>query len=102
MASKQLTPLAARLAELKLNITAEECAAICRRPIAEVETWIAGDAEPAEALLRWLRDPEDAARRVDQLRRTYTRSLKSAAAKRIDADIPYGRGFTGSTGQVPR
>ncbi len=83
-----LTPLAARLTEL--GIEPRELSELVRRPLSVVEQWIAGDTEPVEPLLRWLNDPEDAARRISQLRRKRTRSLKGEGTERSGIDVPYG------------
>lgn len=100
--SKQTSPLARRLAELE--ISAEELAAIVRRPVELVEAWInTGPDTEALVLLRFLDDPEDAARRVSQLRRTHTTTLEGDGARYAGiAAPPYGSGDIGKkTGGAP-
>jgi hypothetical protein len=107
---KQTSPtaLADRLAALG-GVTGAELAAIVRRPVAEVETWIAGDAEPdgeAKILLRLVMDParaHAAALAVQRVRGSFTRDMRGEAATLADIEPPpYGGGHAGSTGGHPQ
>lgn len=97
------TPLAARLNQL--GISAAELAAIVLRPTEEVELWLTAKSLGGEAavLTRFLADPEDAARRVSQLRRTVTQNLEGDGAKYAGVAAPgYGTNDIGKvTGGGP-
>jgi hypothetical protein len=100
-------PLAARLGVL--DIDAAEVAAIVRRPVEDVEAWIAGDAEPdaeARVLLRLFMDPERthaAQLAAERVRNSYTDNLAGdgVAYAGIEGVPAYGGGHTGATGGRP-
>jgi hypothetical protein len=78
-------PLFDRLRELQ--ISPEELAQLVNRPLEEVKAWIDAESLPGEAkiLTRFLADDADALRRVEFLRRSYTRNLLSDAQRREQA-----------------
>jgi hypothetical protein len=81
-----------------LGISPPELAALVRRPLDEVENWLTTKQLGGEAavLIRFLADPEDAHRRVEQLRRTVTRSLEGdGAAYSGIKNLPYGSNDAG-------
>jgi hypothetical protein len=97
--SNKPTPLAAKLDQLGIGI--EECAKIARLPLAEVEAMVNGDAPVPDVPFRWLADDADAARRVDQLRRTHTTTLEGDGARQAGVTVPYGTSDIGKkTGGV--
>jgi hypothetical protein len=93
------TPLAARLTEL--HIEPSELAALVRRPVEDVQTWLANGPDPEGAILtRFLADDADATRRVEQLRRKVTRKLAGEGAERAGVSPPYASGDrTAPTGE---
>lgn len=98
------TELAARLAELE--IAAAELAAIIRRPVEQVEAWVAGDAEPdadARVLMRVLSDDHRAALAVQRVRDGWTANLQGDAATFAGIETPgNGSGYQGATGGRPQ
>ncbi len=84
----------------ELQVEPRELATIVRRPLEEVERWIAADDLGGEAavLCRFLADADDAARRVEQLRKTYTRTLEGEGAEHAGVTPPYGGGYEGGDG----
>ncbi len=83
------SPLAARLSELAIE--PHELAALCRVDLSTVETWIADGLDGESAILtRFLADADDARRRVEQLRRTYTRTLEGEGSAHSGVTPPYG------------
>jgi len=101
---KQASPLATRLDEL--GISAVELAAIIRRPVEDVEAWIAGDTEPdgeARILLRVLDDDHVAtlaAERVRHMRTLPVRRSEDWQTAAIEPP-PYGS-HDGKTGGQPQ
>jgi hypothetical protein len=98
------TALADRLATL--GIAPDELAAMIRRPVDEVEAWVAGDVDPdgeARVLLRVLADDHRAALAVQRVRDGWTADLRGdgAAYAGIEGVPPYGGGHTGETGGRP-
>jgi hypothetical protein len=88
------TPLAARLTEL--HIEPRELAALVRRPVEDVQKWLADGPDAEGAILtRFLADDTDALRRVNQLRRTHTRNLSGDGATQAGVTVPYGTGDIG-------
>lgn len=87
---KKTSPLADRLDTLE--ISPEECAALCQVKIEDVAKWIEDgpDAE-GKVRLRWLDIDADANRRVEQLRRTVRHDRRGAGVNYagIAEDIPY-------------
>lgn len=97
------TELAARLAAL--DIDAAEVAAIIRRPVDEVEAWVAGDAEAdaeARILLRIFMDPDRAHAAqlaAERVRSSYIRDMRGEAATLAGIESPgHGTGYQGETG----
>ncbi len=84
------SPLAQRLAELSISV--EECAAVVKRPVELVRTWIDnGPDTEGIVLLRFLDDDADALRRVEQLRRTHTTTLRGDGMEYAGIEgVPYG------------
>jgi hypothetical protein len=103
--SKLSTPLADRLAELG-GVAPAELAAIIRRPVEQVESWIDGSAEPdgeARILLRVLDDSHTAALAVARIRGRQTRDLRGDGMLKSGIEaIPHPGGFTGTTGGPPQ
>ncbi len=95
-------PLADRLDAL--GIEPNELATIIRRPVEEVESWVAGDAEPdAEAgvLLRVLGDDHRAALAVERVRNMRVLPLRAGTGTAAGIEPPYGSGHQGATGGQP-
>lgn len=91
MSARKETELAVRLDAL--GIAAAELAATVRRPVEDVEAWVAGAAEPdaeAKVLLRILDDDADALRRVEQLRRAFRRTWEGDHAAQDTATETVG------------
>lgn len=103
MTARKETELADRLAAL--GISAAELAAIVRRPVAEVETWIEGDAEPdaeARILLRVLDQDHVAELAAERVRHMRTMPLRGGDDwQTAGIDRPYGGGHAGTTGGQP-
>lgn len=98
-AKRKTSPLAAKLDQL--GITVDECAAVCGVPVEEVTDFIENGPDAEGAIrLRWLDDDDDALRRVEQLRRTYTRSMLGEGIEHAGVTPPpYGGGFEGADAQ---
>ena len=96
MTPRKKTELASRLDAL--GIDAPTLAAIVRRSVEEVTTWIENgpDAE-AKVLLRVLDNPAAAELAAEQVRNTYTRTLESDAERR-DAERGITDGWGGYRG----
>ncbi len=98
-----MTALAARLDEL--GITPAELAALVGREVEEVEQWVSAKTLGGEAavLVRFLADPDDAARRVNHLRGAYQGDLRGAGVNYAGiGNVPYGGGHRGATGGRPQ
>jgi hypothetical protein len=94
-----LSPFAARLDAL--GVSPAEAAQIARLPLEDVEAMVDG-GPVADVPFRWLEDDADAARRVDQLRRTSARSLRGEGATQAKVTVPYGTSDVDKvTGGVP-
>ena len=79
-----LSPLAAKLDQLGISV--DECVAVCGVTVEVVTDWLENGTDAEGAIrLRWLDDDADALRRVNHLRRSYTRNLPSDAQRREQA-----------------
>jgi hypothetical protein len=100
VSARKQTALAERLTTL--GITPEELAAIVRRPIEEVESWVFGKTEPdasGRILLRIVTDPARAL--AAELAAEYFRAkgsvpLRGEGAQHAGVTPPYGGGFEGT------
>lgn len=99
------SPLAARLAELK--ISAEECAQIVKRPLEQVESWLDGEEPDGEShvLLRLFID-EDRARAAtlaaERIRSKHIHGWQGEDWQTADVAPPYGAGYHGADAGSPQ
>jgi hypothetical protein len=92
MSAPKQTDLADRLAEL--SITTDELSAIIRRPVEQIEAWVAGETPDPEGkvLLRVLQDDHRATLEAERVRNMQVLPWRGSDWQTADIERAYGTG----------